>query len=156
MDKESAVMSFLSYARQNIDAPISVDIYGSNGWHRMGGVTGQDVEMLCKYVDVICPMYYPSHFGQSFLSYEPAEERPYRIYYFGTLRNYYIAKETIVVRPWVQAFEIGVIYDRRYYGPDYVRNEIRGVRDSLNLGFTYWNSASDYSIIRTTFLSNAN
>lgn len=154
MDKESAVMSFLSYARENIGAPISVDIYGSNGWHRMGGVTGQDVEMLSKYVDVICPMYYPSHFSQGFLSYEPADLRPYRIYYFGSLRNYYIARQKVVVRPWVQAFKIGVSYDRHYYGTEYVRSEIRGVFDSLNLGYTYWNSASDYSIVGKTFLSN--
>ncbi len=154
MDKESAVMSFLAYARERIDAPISVDIYGSNGWHRMGGVTGQDVEMLGRYVDVICPMYYPSHFGQTFLSSDPAELRPYRIYYFGTLRNYYIARQTVVVRPWVQAFQLNVSYDRHYYGAEYVRNEIRGVHDSLDFGYTYWNSASDYSILRTAFLTN--
>ena len=31
MDKESALLSFLSYARKNIDAPIGIDIYGANG-----------------------------------------------------------------------------------------------------------------------------
>jgi hypothetical protein len=75
MDKESALMSFLSYARSHIQAPISIDIYGANGWYRTGARTGQDVELLARYVDVICPMFYPSHFEQGFLAYDPAEER---------------------------------------------------------------------------------
>ncbi|AAC65079.1 hypothetical protein TPASS_0083 [Treponema pallidum subsp. pallidum SS14] len=83
MDRESALMSFLAYARERIDAPISIDIYGANGWYRTGARTGQDVELLAEYVDVICPMFYPSHFSQSFLAYAPAQERPYRIYYYG-------------------------------------------------------------------------
>ena len=51
MDKESALVSFLRYARSNIDAPIGIDIYGANGWYRSGTRTGQDVEMLAEYVD---------------------------------------------------------------------------------------------------------
>ena len=66
MDKESALISFLSYARDNIQAPIGIDIYGANGWYRSGTRTGQDAEMLAEYVDVIGPMFYPSHFEQTF------------------------------------------------------------------------------------------
>ena len=36
MDKESALVSFLKYARENINAPIGIDIYGANGWYRSG------------------------------------------------------------------------------------------------------------------------
>lgn len=66
MDKESALVSFLAYARDNINAPIGIDIYGANGWYRSGTRTGQDVELMSDYVDVICPMFYPSHFEQDF------------------------------------------------------------------------------------------
>ena len=38
MDMESALVSFLSYARKNINAPIGIDIYGANGWYRSGTV----------------------------------------------------------------------------------------------------------------------
>jgi len=104
MTPETALESFLRYARQEISAPISVDIYGSNGWYRSGSRTGQDVEMFSNYVDVICPMLYPSHFEQDFLAFEPASERPYRIYRLGTLRNVTIARDTVLIRPYVQAF----------------------------------------------------
>ncbi len=144
MDKESALASFLRYARENIAAPISIDIYGANGWYRSGVRTGQDVELLAKYVDVICPMLYPSHFEQGFLAQAPAEERPYRIYRIGTLRNAYIARKRIAVRPYVQAFYMNVSYDRSFYNLDYVKREIAGVRDAVNLGMTFWNNAGRY------------
>jgi hypothetical protein len=147
MDKESALASFLRYARDNIAAPISIDIYGANGWYRSGVRTGQDVELLAKYVDVICPMLYPSHFEQGFLGQAPADQRPYRIYKIGTLRNAYIARKKIVVRPYVQAFFLNVSYDRAYYSPEYVKKEISGVRDAVNLGLTFWNNSGRYDDI---------
>lgn len=147
MDKESALMSFLSHARENIDAPISIDIYGANGWFRSGVRTGQDVELLSRYVDVICPMFYPSHFEQDFLAQPPEELRPYRIYYLGTLRNTFIARKRVAVRPYVQAFFLNVRYDRKWYNPDYVRRQVEGVRDSVNLGLTFWNNIGRYDDI---------
>jgi hypothetical protein len=144
MDKESALASFMRYARENIEAPISIDIYGANGWYRSGVRTGQDVELLAKYVDVICPMFYPSHFEQGFLAQAPAELRPYRIYRLGSLRNAYIARKKVVVRPFVQAFYLNVSYDRAYYNLDYVKREVAGVRDSVNLGMTFWNNSGRY------------
>lgn len=147
MDKESAIMSFLSYARKNIDAPIGIDIYGANGWYRTGSRTGQDVELLSEYVDVICPMFYPSHFEQTFLNYKPFGERPYRIYYYGTYRNTVLGRNNIIVRPWVQAFYIGVSYDKQYYDTDYVKREVYGVRDSVNRGYMFWNNMGRYDDI---------
>ena len=147
MDKESALNSFLKYARENINAPLGIDIYGANGWYRSGTRTGQDVEMLAQYVDVIGPMFYPSHFEQKFLNYEPVAERAYRIYYYGTYRNTVMARNRSIVRPWVQAFYLNVSYDRQYYNKDYVLQEIYGTRDSVDHGYMYWNNSGDYSYI---------
>lgn len=144
MDKESALTSFLKYARENIDAPIGIDIYGANGWYRTGARTGQDVELLSRYVDVICPMYYPSHFEQDFLEYKPVVERPYRIYFFGSYRNSVIGRNKVIIRPWIQAFYMRVRYDKAYYNKDYVQREIYGVRDSLNRGYMHWNNSGGY------------
>jgi hypothetical protein len=153
MDMESALMSFLSYARKQIKAPISIDIYGANGWFRSGVRTGQDVELLSRYVDVICPMFYPSHFEQDFMAFEPAIQRPYRIYKIGTLRNSFIAKKKTVIRPYLQAFFLNVRYDRLYYNPTYVSLQVDGIRDSSNEGLTFWNNSGRYDdipILKTT------
>ncbi|MDR0377025.1 MAG: hypothetical protein LBH70_04445, partial [Spirochaetaceae bacterium] len=147
MDMESAMLSFLRHIRARISAPLSIDIYGANGWYRTGARTGQEVELLAPYVDVICPMYYPSHFEQNFLAQRPAELRPYRIYYQGTQRTARIARGQIVVRPYVQAFYLNVSYDRTYYNADYVFREVEGVRDAGDGGLTYWNNSGRYDDI---------
>jgi hypothetical protein len=147
MDKESALISFLSYARKNIHAPIGIDIYGANGWYRSGARTGQDVELLSQYVDVISPMFYPSHFEQTFLNFAPYSERPYRVYFYGTYRASVIGRNRVVIRPWVQAFYLNVSYDRQFYDKTYVQKEIFGVRDSVNRGYMYWNNAGRYDDI---------
>ncbi|MDR0554749.1 MAG: hypothetical protein LBG76_08130 [Treponema sp.] len=147
MDRESAILSFLRHIRKRIKASLSIDIYGANGWYRTGARTGQEVELLAPYVDVICPMYYPSHFEQEFLAQSPAELRPYRIYFLGVQRAHRIARGQITVRPYAQAFYLNVSYDRRYYNENYVRLEVEGVRDAGNPGFTYWNNAGRYDDI---------
>jgi hypothetical protein len=147
MDMDGAIISFLRHVRSRLDAPVSVDIYGANGWYRTGARTGQEVELLAPWVDVICPMYYPSHFEQDFLAQEPEELRPYRIYYQGTLRTSRIARGRIIVRPWVQAFYLNVSYDRKHYGTQYVRRETEGVRAAGGGGLTYWNNSGRYEDI---------
>ena len=146
MDKESALISFLSYARENIQAPLGIDIYGANGWYRSGAGTGQDTEMLSEYVDVIGPMFYPSHFEQTFLNYAPYADRTYRIYYYGSFRNTIIARNRALIRPWVQCFYIGVSYDKQYYNEEYIRKEFFGVRDSINRGYMCWNNSGEYGM----------
>ncbi|MDR2078943.1 MAG: hypothetical protein LBP74_04380 [Treponema sp.] len=147
MDMESAILSFMRHIRSRVDAPISIDIYGANGWYRTGARTGQEVELLAPYVDVICPMYYPSHFEQDFLAQPPAEFRPYRIYFQGTQRTARIGRGQIIVRPYVQAFFLNVSYDRQYYNGDYVRRQVEGVRDAGSNGLTYWNNSGRYDDI---------
>lgn len=147
MEKEGALMSFLAYARENIDAPIGIDIYGANGWYRSGSRTGQDVEMLANYVDVICPMFYPNHFENNFLAYPPEIERPYRIYFYGSYRNSVIARNKVLIRPWLQAFYLAVSYDKKYYNEDYVLRQVYGTRDSIDNGYMYWNNSGRYDDI---------
>ncbi|MDR2479215.1 MAG: hypothetical protein LBD48_07875 [Treponema sp.] len=147
MDMESAILSFLRHIRSRVSAPISIDIYGANGWYRTGARTGQEVELIAPWVDVICPMYYPSHFEQDFLAQNPAELRPYRIYFQGTLRTARIGRGQIIVRPYVQAFYLNVAYDRKYYNLDYVRREVEGIHAAGKPGLTYWNNSGRYDDI---------
>ncbi|MBN1241259.1 MAG: hypothetical protein JXA15_00980 [Spirochaetales bacterium] len=144
MDRDSAIASFLRYSREYVHGPVSIDIYGANGWYRSGARTGQDLELLARYVDVVCPMYYPSHFAQDFLASGNAELRPWRIYYLGTLRARAIARDRVVIRPYAQSFFLDVSYDREWYGKRYVELETLGVRDGANAGLTYWNNVARY------------
>ena len=107
MDMIDALESFLAMARQSIHIPISTDLYGYSTWHRMGNWIGQSTEMLADYVDVISPMYYPSHFPRDFMKNEPYLQRARRIYQEGTLRARAVVDGRSLIRPYVQAFLIG-------------------------------------------------
>ncbi len=148
-EKKDAIESFLYLARSRLKIPISVDIYGANGWYHMGDRIGQDIEMLAMYADAICPMFYPSHFENSFLNHKPYRERPYRIYYYGTRRSLIMARYHIEIRSWLQAFKLkSNPYDRKYYGTNYVAYSILGVRHAKRTaGYTYWHSGSRYKIV---------
>ena len=102
---------------------------------------------MVPYVDVICPMYYPSHFEQDFLAQNPPQLRPYRIYYQGTQRAQRISRRKVIIRPYIQAFYLNVSYDRKYYNQNYVRLEVEGVRAGGNGGLTYWNNLGRYDDI---------
>ncbi|MCX7882291.1 MAG: hypothetical protein N2314_03600 [Brevinematales bacterium] len=153
MTHESLLYSFLRYMRRHLDVPLSMDIYGANGWYRTSLRTYQEIDLLSSSIDVFCPMYYPSHFDQGFMAYDPPEERPYRIYFYGSKRNRWIAKHQSLVRPYVQAFKIGVSYDRKYYNEAYVQREIEGVWKGEGSGYTLWNMGGDYRIVTNLNLS---
>jgi hypothetical protein len=65
------------------------------------------------------------------------------------LRNLAIARNKVLIRPYVQAFYLDVAYDRKYYNTRYVLEEIRGVREGANQGMTFWNNSGRYDDIPT-------
>ncbi len=148
MDLIDALESFLVLARQSIHIPISTDLYGYSTWHRMGNWIGQSTEMLADYVDVICPMFYPSHFPREFMKNEPYLERARRIYREGTLRARAVADGRSLIRPYVQAFLIGgelnmgvAEYNR------YLLNQVQGCLEAPASGFTLWNASNRYYMV---------
>ena len=69
----------------------------------MEGRTGQNISLFSKYVDVICPMYYPSHFPSDFLC-EDYLERAELIYQGRDFQAETLVTEGCLIRPYVQAF----------------------------------------------------
>jgi hypothetical protein len=123
-------------------------VYGYSTWHRMGNWIGQSSEMLADYADVICPMYYPSHFPREFMNNEPYLERARRIYLEGTLRARAVADGRSLIRPYVQAFLIGgelsmgvAEYNR------YLLNQVQGCLEAPSSGFTLWNASNRYYMV---------
>jgi hypothetical protein len=117
----------------------------------MGNWIGQSTEMLAEYVDVICPMYYPSHFPREFMPKEPYLERARRIYYEGTQRARAVLDGRSLVRPYVQAFLIGG--ELAMGVPEYSRylvNQIEGCLSASSSGFTMWNASNRYYMVTTS------
>ncbi|MFW6248057.1 MAG: putative glycoside hydrolase, partial [bacterium] len=145
-NRVQALEGFLASARDAIDLPISIDVFGFNAWSRMSYL-GQDITRLGRYVDVISPMFYPSHFVTSFLPQFGYLERARLIYDLGTRRAHELAPEPLI-RPYVQAFLIGRELD--FEEPTYRRYLDLQVEASLEAGssgYTLWNASGRYYML---------
>jgi hypothetical protein len=147
-EKIDALESFLGFARERITIPISTDLYGFSCWCRSLSVNGQNLDVIADYVDVICPMYYPSHFPSGFLPGMDYLERAYKIYDDGTSRALAIVQGRSIVRPYVQAFRLGK--ERRMTQPvdaQYLIKQIQGNLATASPGFTLWDYSNSYYML---------
>lgn len=152
MLKIEALESFLVISREKITIPISTDLYGFNSWYRMGNWNGQSIEMVSNYVDVISPMYYPSHFPGEFLKDLPYLERAEEIYREGTKRSARIVGNRSLIRPYIQAFLMGPelkMEDDEY--SLYLNLQIKGSEESDSSGFSLWNASNRYYMVNDSF-----
>lgn len=148
MTRIDALESFLRRVREEIAIPISTDLYGFNSWYRMGNWIGQSIEMVSHYVDVISPMYYPSHFPRDFLRIADYLEWAEAIYYQGTRRSRELVEGRSLIRPYVQAFLIGgeLSMERPRY-TEYLMRQLEGSRNACASGYTLWNFSNRYYMV---------
>lgn len=140
--KSEIMGDFLQEAKRSVNVPISIDIYGYNAWYRFGNLIGQDEEFLSRFVDVICPMVYPSHFGAAFYKRFGEIEKPYKIVLDSGIRSRYFAHDRSVIRMWIQDFK----YQSPTWGTEYILKQIKGVNDSGCESYSFWNPAGDHSM----------
>ncbi len=145
MGKLEALESFLAKARESLTIPISTDVYGYAGWARISNWVAQNIEMYSRYVDVIQPMFYPSHFPRDFLGSMAYLPRAQYIYQEGTRRAAYIVEGRSIIRPYVQAFRIGgeLSFTPQVYTA-YLVDQVQGALQGAAQGFTLWNASNDY------------
>ena len=148
MTRIDAIESFLALAREQVRVPISTDLFGFNSWYRSGNWIGQNIEILSEYVDVISPMYYPSHFPNDFLSDRSYLERAHDIYEKGVRRARHLVQGRSYIRPYVQAFLIGgeLRMEEEEYGR-YLTLQLEGNRTAGGTGFTLWNASNRYYMV---------
>ena len=151
MTKSDALESFLKKAREKIFLPLSVDLYGFNAWYKKGNWNGQQIDMYANYADVICPMYYPSHFPPDFPSNVKKEDKAETIYNEGSLRAIQIVGNRSIIRPYVQAFLVGA--ERKLGEPEYYRYlnmQLKGIYYAGAVGFTLWNASGNYYMVSSS------
>jgi hypothetical protein len=148
MGKYEALESFLSKARASLTIPLSADVYGYCGWARISNWVAQNIEMYSRHVDVIQPMFYPSHFPRDFLGSMEYLPRAGYIYREGTRRAAWIVEGRALIRPYVQAFRIGS--ETSFSMPvsnQYLMNQVEGSLAGAGSGFTLWNASNDYYMV---------
>jgi len=140
--KSEILIDFLRSAKLSLKIPVSVDIYGFNSWYYFGNWIGQDMEELSHVVDAICPMVYPSHFGNKFYYHIEKNLRPYRIVKDGAVRAMQMADKSVCLRPYLQAFNLL----SPTWGPGYILYQVNASKESSCSGYTLWNAKGDYTV----------
>ena len=147
MSKEASISHFLKRIYREISRRktlLSIDIFGVVAWGKSLDIkkTGQRIELLSKYCDIISPMLYPSHFSDDFNGFENPGDNPYYFIYQGCKKVIALSKNK-PVRPWLQAFRWRV----SNYNADYIIKQIKAVHDAGGLGYLFWSASNRYETV---------
>ena len=148
--------------KYNSNIILSVDLFAYNMLKKDDLGVGQNFIELYDYFDYISPMVYPSHYLPGNFVFENPAEHPYEVI-LGTINkgkeqlwaksvaevgtttpaivNPVFEKELKKLRPWLQDFNIGAMYDG-----DMIRKEKQAVYDAgLTSGWLLWNPRNIYT-----------
>lgn len=149
--KDEVITDFLKRAYEELNPRgvlVSIDLFGVVAWDEGVDVkiTGQRMEDLGKYADIISPMVYPSHFYPPFDGFKYPAWEPYYFVNQGVLRTYKkIEGSGAVVRPWLQAFPFKV---KQRFNADYVATQIKASYDAGGIGWLLWDAQNTYDVGR--------
>jgi len=134
---QECIGKFLAYAHSKLKPSgviISVDLFGMTAWKTEDFGVGQVLEQITPHVDVICPMFYPSHFPENFLNLKNPDQYPYKIMK-SSLEE--MKKRTgTEIRPWIQGF---------WYTPEEIDAQLQGIFENNIKSWTVWNPSGRYS-----------
>jgi hypothetical protein len=88
-------------------------------------------------------MNYSSHFGRLFYNSGSDIDRTSRIIYDGGRRARKIVNGNVLIRPYLQAFNLL----SPSWGPGYINCQINGAVTSGCSGYTFWNARGDYKMV---------
>lgn len=144
--KSQAISGFLQQMQVALaptGAYLAVDIFGFTLFEESDGGIGQQLESIEPYVDVICPMIYPSHFHPGAMGLDIPNNHPYEVILWslqsGAER---LGDKSYKFRPWIQDFSYGEGIE---YGAAEVYAQIQATEDFGASGWMVWNAANVYS-----------
>jgi len=130
---------------------VAADIFGYTSWRDDDTGIGQKIEEMAPFVDVLCPMLYPSGFHAGIPKYRLAVPHPYEIVHYSTKKALSRLKGTPVeIRPWLQDFR-DYAYDKRKYTAKEIRAQMQGAVEAGATGWMLWNPRVQYT--RSALLS---
>ena len=142
------IAAFLERARKEIGAVggfVGADVFGYTAFNENDTDIGQRVEELTPHLDYVCPMVYPSGYHKGIPGYRNPVENPYHIVHESVRLTRKRSAHTVVrVRPWLQDFK-DYAYDKRIFGVNEVRAQIKGSDDGGGTGWMLWNPRNDYT-----------
>ena len=165
-NKEAAITGFVRYACENLKplgVYVSVDVFGVVLSSEMdAAAVGQNYADMCSYLDYICPMVYPSHYGNGYYNLKVPDAQPYELIYNAMLDSKKILAANMAkgrcaeVRPWLQAFTASWVKGHIEYGAKEMDDQIRATYDAGYTGWLLWNASGAYAVYRDALGSAEN
>lgn len=122
---------------------LSLDLFGfvmeKSGEDDMN--IGQRLSDTVENADYICPMMYPSHYPSGHLGLANPAEHPREVFANGLAKGapLFVGKRAML-RPWIQAFNLGAVYDA-----EKIRAQIDEIEKYPNAGWLLWNASNRYT-----------
>lgn len=145
----AAIETFLAEARRRVrplGVALAIDTFGWTLLREDDLGIGQDMDILAKYVDYICPMVYPSTWEPGALGLDYVPAHPYEIVYRSIAYGLKRIKDIpgVKIRPWLQDFD-----DYQFKGLPYGVKELdeqrRGAADAGAVGWMLWNAGGVFT-----------
>ena len=144
--KYEVMRDFFTFLNQHLakePAWISLDFFGLTteavGENDLS--IGQRIVDVASEVDYICPMMYPSHYFSGHLGFKNPAEHPAEVIENGMKAGLPLFKDARAgFRPWLQAFDLGAVYDAAK-----IRAQIDMVEKYADTGWLLWNAANRYT-----------
>jgi hypothetical protein len=142
------IAAFLERARKELGARgayVAADLFGYTAFNENDTDIGQRIEELAPHLDYICPMVYPSGYHVGIPGYRNPVENSYAVVRESVRLIRKRAGHTPArVRPWLQDFK-DYAFDRRIFGVNEIRDQIRGADEAGGSGWMLWNPRNDYT-----------
>ncbi len=151
--KTQIISEFTRYACEALDEMgvyVSADVYGTIIDNKVDQeIVGQNYVEMASYLDYICPMVYPSHYGNGVYGIAIPDAEPYKT--VNAAMNA-AAKELSVLpeeerainRVWIQSFTAIWVNGHITYGPEQIREQIKGAYDAGYEEWILWNASIKY------------
>ena len=155
MDKTDIITEFVRFAADRLAAKnvfMSADVFGTIIGSYVDTVSvGQDYPVMAGAADYMCPMIYPSHYGNGNFGLDVPDTHPYESI-LGACNaskkdlalEYQDGVHQAKVRPWLQGFTASYLSSYIHYGAAEVRQEIQAVYDAGYDEWLIWNASNEY------------
>ena len=154
--KTDIITEFIQYAYEKLSSQnifVSADVFGTIIGSRVDAeAVGQIYHEMACHLDYICPMIYPSHYGDGNFGIDHPDTEPYR-----TIRAALkLSKQDLesareegrpkaIVRPWLQDFTASYLEHHIPYGAKEIRAQIQAVYDAGYDEWILWSASNRYT-----------
>lgn len=149
------ITEFIDYAHEKLEEEgvyVAADVFGAIIESGVDSDSvGQSYGDMANHLDYICPMIYPSHYGDGNFGIEHPDTEPYNTI-LAALKG---SREVLdshreegasqaAVRPWLQDFTASYLNHYIHYGDEQVRQQIQAVYDAGYDEWMLWSASCRY------------